>query len=199
MRYLAVVGLALFYAALVVRIHHVDRSSSGGWEIFGLIGGMLHLLILFIANSIETFAFLGFEFIAEDPALFWSFYYVTRVFFNAEILAWAIAILGFSLAGWFSGALPGWISVVGFVAALLGLVSGAHVATSELGSSWLVPVDTVAARFRLLWFLSSGVWLLRRGHKGFEPCQSKSAPGRVATIERINSNRQACAPMLTLG
>lgn len=165
MRYVAVVGLALFYSALVVRIQFVDRPGSGGWEILGLVGGMLHLFTLFIANSIETFLFLGFEFIAKSPELFWSFFYVARVLFNAEILAWAIAILGFSLAGWFSGGLPRWISIVGFVAAPLGLISGVLVATSMLGSSWLVPVDTLAAPFSLFWFLSSGAWLLWRGHK----------------------------------
>jgi len=165
MRFAAVAGLALFYSGLMARFRLRNRPNSGGWEYCGFTGGLLHISILFIANSIETFAFLGFHFLADNPELFWSVYYSTRVLFNAEILAWAIAILGFSLAGWFSGALPRWISILGFVASPLGLISGIFVAASMLGNSWISPVDAVAAPASLLWFLSTGFWLMWRGYK----------------------------------
>lgn len=99
MRYVAVAGLALFYCGLIVRFRLGNRSDSVGWEYFGFTGLLLHVCILFIANSIETFAFLDFDFLADNQELFWTVYYSTRVLFNAEIVAWAIAILGFSLAG----------------------------------------------------------------------------------------------------
>lgn len=162
LRYLAIACLAVFLGGIVARVRAAN-VSTGGWETVGLVGGLLLLANLLITNGIETFAFLDFELLSEEPDLFWLVFNVTRVLFTAEIVTWAILIFGFSMAGWVSCSLPKAISVIGIAAAACGLISATSVVAVMTSEGLIAVVDTVAVIASLVWFLSTGAWMLLRG------------------------------------
>ena len=163
MRYMAVACLGLFLGGVFARIRSGNGKSSAGWEYVGLVGGVLQLGNLFITNGLETFAFLDFKLLSEQPALFWLVFHVTRVLFTAEITTWAILIFGFSMAGWLSETIPRLIGALGFAAAGLGLLSGVFVGTVMTTGGWPEAVFGIAALCSLLWFVCMGTWMLWRG------------------------------------
>lgn len=163
MRYLAVVCLTVFLAAMFLRIQRANVHSSGGWEYVGFAGGLLHVTNLFITNGIETFAFLDFGLLSERPELFWLVFHSTRVLFNVEIVAWSILIFGFSLGGWNSMSIPRSISALGYIASFFALLSGVFVgATMTIDGLSALAVE-VAVLSSLAWFLCVGIFLVWRG------------------------------------
>ena len=161
MRYAAIACLALFLGGIFARTHAAE--NAGGWEYVGFVGGVLQLANLLITNGIETFAFLDFELQGEQPALFWLVFHMTRVLFNAEIVAWSILIFGFSLAGWISKTVPRSIATLGYVASAFGLLSGVFVGTVMTTGGWPAITFEIAALSSLLWFLLIGVLMVVRG------------------------------------
>jgi len=161
MRYVAIACLAVFLGGVFVRTH--VGTNAGGWEYVGLVGGVLQLANLLVTNGIETFAFLDFERLQEQSDLFWLLFNATRVLFNAEIVAWAILIFGFSHAGWISGRIPKLIAILGYAAAAAGLLSGMFVGTVMTTGGWPSVTFEFAALASLLWFLCMGVLMVLRG------------------------------------
>lgn len=133
-----------------------------GWGTFGLLGAATFVTNGLVTNGIEALAFLGDPILAAEPDLFWLVFRLTRVLFTAEVVIWSFLILGFSVAGWLTGGLPRWISVLGFLQVAAGVVSGVFV-RSVLAEGGAVPAADVAAVLGLLWFLSTGVDMLVRG------------------------------------
>ena len=164
MRYLAIGCLAVFLGGIMARIRS-SAVSSGGWEQVGFVGGLLLLSNLLITNGLETIAFLDFELLSENPELFWLVFNVTRVLFTAEIVTWAIMIFGFSIAGWNSQTFPKPIVVVGLAAACMAMVSGVFVSVLMTSGGWIGIVDGIAVVASLLWFLSTGIWMVWRGDR----------------------------------
>jgi hypothetical protein len=87
---------------------------------------------------------------------------LTRVLFTAEIVAWSILILGFSVAGWRSGTLPRWLTAIGLLQVVAGMLTGVFVVSvmSDGPATVIVEAASIAG---LVWFLSAGVYLLIRG------------------------------------
>lgn len=162
LRYMAIACLAVFLGGILARVRSAG-ASSGGWETVGLVGGLLLLANLLITNGIETFAFIDFELLSEEPDLFWLVFNLTRVLFTAEIVTWAILIFGFSMAGWLSGSLPKAISIIGFVATACGLISAALVVAVITSDGLIAAIDSIAVVASLMWFVSTGAWMLWRG------------------------------------
>jgi hypothetical protein len=162
MRYAAIACLAVFYAGLFARTR-CGGASTGGWEFVGLIGGALHLSNLLITNGLETFAFLDFNLLSGRPELFWLVFHATRVLFDAEIVAWAIVILGFSVAGWRSRALPRLIAALGFIAAPLGMASAFLVGSDATTGDWVAMTSDAATLTSLAWFVGAGATMVIRG------------------------------------
>lgn len=162
LRYVATAGIVLFLGGLYARITPLGGSSSSGWEIVGLIGGALHAASLLITNGLETFAFLDFELLSEQPELFWLVFHATRVLFTAEVTAWSVLLLGFSMAGWQTGRLPKLISVLGVAGAAACIVSALFIG-SVMANGWAAVVIEIATLAALFWFVTVGLFMLARG------------------------------------
>jgi len=80
-----------------------------------------------------------------------------------EIVAWAILIFGFSVAGWKSRTIPRALGVLGFFAAAFGLAAGSLAGAAMTTGGWPGIAFEVAALSSLAWFVSVGIWMLMRG------------------------------------
>ena len=155
--------LAVFYAGMFARTSVGRDAVAVGWGVVGLVGGAMHVTNVMMVNAIETFAFMPSAGLSDEQ--FWLLFDVTGVLFTAEIIAWAIAMFGFSMAGRRSRTLPLWLSALGFVSAAGGVAAGAGI-VSVLTEGPAVVALAVAALCGLAWFLASGVLLLIRGGDG---------------------------------
>lgn len=162
LKYLALVGLVLFAAGVYARTSRTGGALDGGWGVVGLLGTAIHVTNAMVANGIEVLAFYDFARLSEEPNLFWLLFYVVRVLFTAEIVAWGLVIFGFSMAGYQSVRLPRWITALGFVSAAACLISGVFI-VSVLTDGWATTVMNLAAMSGLAWFASVGVFMLLRG------------------------------------
>jgi hypothetical protein len=162
LKYLALVGLVLFSAAAYVRTSRADNGVGVGWGVVGLLGTAIHVTNALIANGIEVFAFYDFSLLSEEASLFWLLFHMVRVLFTAEIVAWGVFILGFSMAGFQSARLPRWITLLGIACSAACMLSGVFV-VSILKDGWAVTLMDVAALSGLAWFASTGVFMMLRG------------------------------------
>jgi hypothetical protein len=162
LRYIAFPCVLLFAVSLYVRTGWLHAERRSGWGLLGLLGAMLMVTNGVITNGLETFAFLGSELLSGQPDLFWLLFRVTRTLFTAEIVAWAVFILGFSLAGTLSGMLPRWLCVLGICSGFLGFLSSIFL-VSVLSDGWASGLIDIAATGSLLWFAATGVYLVVRG------------------------------------
>jgi hypothetical protein len=163
LKYLALVGLVLFAAGVYARTSRTGGGVlDGGWGVVGLLGTAIHVTNAMVANGIEVLAFYDFARLSEEPNLFWLLFYVVRVLFTAEIVAWGLVIFGFSMAGYQSARLPRWITALGFVSAAACMTSGVFI-VSVLTEGWATTIMNVAALSGLAWFASVGIFMLLRG------------------------------------
>lgn len=145
MRYIAIVCIIIFSAALYMKTS-CNNLLSKGWGIVGLLGSALMMSNLMIANGIEILAFFNFDRLSEQEELFWLLFNLTRILFTAEVVAWSILILGFSMAGWFSTSIPKWIFILGLISALLCFLSSIFI-INILNNSWallLIEIGSLA-------------------------------------------------------
>lgn len=161
LKYLALVGLIFFAAGM----HAKTGGNRGlaGWGTIGLLGTAVHVTNALVANGIEITAFYDFSRLSNDPALFWLLFHTVRTLFTAELVAWGLVIFGFSMAGLGSGTLPRWLSILGFGSSAACMLSGVFV-VSVLTDGWAVAPMDVASLSGLLWFASSGIYLLLKGN-----------------------------------
>lgn len=159
MRYVAIVCIIIFSAALYMKISR-NNTLSTGWGIVGLLGAALMMSNLMITNGIEILAFFNFDNLSEQEDLFWLLFNLTRVLFTAEIVAWSILILGFSMAGWFSNTIPKWIFILGLVGSLLCFLSAIFI-INILNGGWASILIEIGSLAGLLWFLCIGFYMLK--------------------------------------
>ena len=162
LRYVALAGLVLFAAGLYARTCRIRGVTTSGWGIVGLLGSAIHVTHAMVANGVEILAFYDFGRLSEDPKLFWLVFYAARVLFTAEIAAWALVIIGFSMAAFQSSTLPKWLTTLGFFSAAACMASGAFV-ISILTGGWAAMLMNLATLTGLAWFASVGVYMLLRG------------------------------------
>ncbi len=160
MRYIAIVCIIIFSAGLFVKTCRTRTSLSLGWGIVGLLGTALMMTNLMITNGIEILTFYDFNRLSGQKELFWLFFSLTRVLFSTEIIAWAILILGFSMAGWLSATIPKWLVVLGLFSALLCLLSAIFI-VNILNGGWATILG-VGSLTGLLWFVCVGFYMIRR-------------------------------------
>lgn len=159
-RYLAFLGLILYAAGLFTRTcAGVDRPRPVGWGIVGLLGAALWVANGVITNGVEILAFTGSDLVIERADTFWLLFRLTRVLFTAEIVLWAMTILGFTVAGWRSGTLPRWVGGLGGVSVAAGVATGCLVVSVVNGGQASIVAD-VASLTSLAWFLVTGVVML---------------------------------------
>jgi hypothetical protein len=131
----------------------------------GLLGAALHVANGIITNGIEVLAFMDFGRLSEDPKLFWLVFYLTRILFTGEIVAWGLMIGGFSAAGWQSSTLPRWLTILGFLSAIGSLACGVFI-VSILSDGRAVPLVEISSLGCLTWFRFTGVLMAARGAAG---------------------------------
>lgn len=161
LRYVAIVCIVVFSAGLFMKTRGTRSSSATGWGIVGLLGTALMMANLMITNGIEILAFRDFNSLFEQKELFWLLFNVTRVLFTAEIIAWAILILGFSMAGRISASIPKWLVKFGLLSASICLLSAVFI-VSVLSEGWALILIEVASLAGLVWFVCVGVYMLLR-------------------------------------
>jgi hypothetical protein len=161
MRYIAIVCIIIFSAGLFVKTCRTRTSLSLGWGIVGLLGTALMMTNLMITNGIEILAFYDFNRLSGQKELFWLLFSLTRVLFTTEIVAWAILILGFSMAGWLSATIPKWLAILGLFCAATCMLSAVFI-ISILTEGWASVLIEVGSLIGLLWFVCVGFYMLRR-------------------------------------
>jgi hypothetical protein len=82
--------------------------------------------------------------------------------FTGEVVAWSFVILGFSIAGWRSTTLPRWISTLGFLHVIAGMLSGVFI-VSVISEGRATAIAEVAALTGMAWFACTGIYMLLRG------------------------------------
>lgn len=161
-RYVAIVSIVLFGAGLFVKCSLTRPTHSLGWGIVGLIGTLMWVINLFIVNGIETMAFMKFDHLTENASSFWALYYLTRTLFNAEVVAWSVVWLGFSMAGLHSKTLPKWLVWTGLFSAANGLMVGIFI-VPVMNGEWPGIFVDLAALPGMIWFLSVATLMVWRG------------------------------------
>lgn len=161
-RYIAVVCIVLFAAGLFVRTCCIRSVATTGWGVVGLLGTTLMVVNLLIANGIETLAFMGFDRLSEQADIFWTLFHLTRVLFTAEVVAWGVISLGFSVAGLQSATLPKWIVGLGFLSAASCLLTGVFI-VSIMNDDWPGIFLAVGSLTGVVWFVSVSIHMLWRG------------------------------------
>lgn len=161
LRYVAIVCIVIFSAGLFIKTRGTRLSSATGWGVVGLLGTGLMMANLMITNGIEILAFCDFNSLSEQEELFWLFFNLTRVLFTAQIIAWAILILGFSMAGKFSSTIPKWLVKFGLLCASICFLSAVFV-VSVLSEGWASILIEFASLAGLIWFVCIGVYMLLR-------------------------------------
>lgn len=164
LRYVAIAGIVFMLSGLFVRTRSMSEDAHRGWQLIGLLGGTIWLANLTITNGIEMFAFLDFALLAEMPELFWLLFYLTRVLFAAEIVAWAIVIFGFSMAGRSDRTLPNWVTFPGFAISAIGFAASLFVVNC-LNEGPACVLDTIAGIGSLLWFVAASGFLAARANR----------------------------------
>jgi hypothetical protein len=162
LKYLALVSLVIFAAAVFTRTCLTRGVSGIGWGVIGLLGSAIHVTNALITNGIEAFAFYDFAKLSEEANLFWLLFYLVRVLFTAEIVAWGLTIFGFSMAGRQSSTLPWWITWLGFICAGACMFSGVFF-VSVLKGGWASVFMEIATLMGLAWFAAVGFLMLLRG------------------------------------
>ena len=66
LKYLALVGLVIFSAAVSARTCRTRGALIAGWGVVGLIGSAIHVTNAMIANGIEILAFYDFTRLSEE-------------------------------------------------------------------------------------------------------------------------------------
>lgn len=158
-RYLAIACIIIFSSALFIRTREKASTTSLGWGIVGLMGCILMMSNLMIANGIETLAFLNYNGLSEQEESFWLLFYVSRVLFTAEMIAWSILIFGFSMAGMYSNTIPKGLVILGTVSAVACLTSSLFV-VNIMNGGWAEIIIEVASLTGLLWFIGMGFYIL---------------------------------------
>jgi hypothetical protein len=177
-RYVALLCLAVFAAALFTRTCCLRSVRPVGWGVVGLIGTVLMLANLLITNGIETFVFLDADLVAVNAEVFWALLNTTRVLFTAEVVTWAAFIGGFSAAGWLSATMPRWLCALGIVPTTCGILSGVLI-VPILNDGGAIPLIDTASISGLIWFLCAGVYLLIRGGTVSHGAHRTGQPRRV--------------------
>lgn len=159
-RYVAFACLVLFAASLFSRSAAEHSGLPNGWAVVGLLGTAMWVTNGIVANGIEMLAFINHEAVSDQQELFWLLFYLTRVLFTAEIATWSITIFGFSMAGRASHTMSDWLSVLGFFAALTGLLASVFV-VSVITGGWATVLADIATLSSLAWFLCVGIAMVR--------------------------------------
>jgi hypothetical protein len=162
MRYIAIVSIVVFAAAMFARTCCLRSVRPISWGVVGLLGAMLMLTNLMVTNGVETFIFLDDSLVSSNTDIFWALFNTTRVLFTAEVMTWGVFIGGFSVAAWQSATLPKWLIVLGVVSALFSILSGVFIVLI-LTDGWATILIEIASLSGLAWFLCAGVYLLIRG------------------------------------
>lgn len=160
-RYLAFTCIVLYVGGLFTKTCSNQKPTTLGWGIIGILGTALFVTNGIITNGIELYAIHGLKFsTTTDPFL--QLFHLTRVLFTAELVLWSILILGFSMAGFYSRTLPRWISILGFINVIAGLLTGIFIVV-VIKEGWASIFADLASLSGLVWFTCTGVFMIIRG------------------------------------
>jgi hypothetical protein len=164
-------GSALRYAAqfllifLAVGLYRLVRGSEDGphrsWALVGLLGAVWIAATGSVANAMEVVAVWQADALADQTQLAAAVWGMNIAAFIALLVPWATFILGFSMAGRASGALPAWMFGLGLLITTTGLI-GATGSRSVMGGGFAEPVAITAFSLSGLWVLVSSILMLRR-------------------------------------
>ena len=164
LRYIAFSCATLFSAGLFIKIYRNSKTSSYGWEILALLGTAIAVTSGMMTNGIETLSYLNIDLLKRNQDLFWLLRSITGTLFTAEFVPWSLVILGFSVAGFQSSALPKWLVIPGFLIAASGILVGLFI-SNILTGGWASIFLTITSIGIMAWNLCAGILMILDGWK----------------------------------
>jgi hypothetical protein len=152
----------LFWAAgLYPFTRRSATPATNAWGFLGLAGAAAAATTATIANGVETAIFLNYGGVSEQRDVFRLLWGLTGVLYVVPQVGTAAMSAGFSLAGWWSGALPRWLVALGLIVAAACLLTCVGIVSTMTGG-WADKVQIVAVVLTLLWLLCTSVLMVRR-------------------------------------
>jgi hypothetical protein len=107
----------------------------------------------FPANAAATIALWRLPVLGDQPELLMMLWSMSVVWFFGAVMLWGIGVGGFSVAGWRSGHMPRWLSVLGMLVGVVGVVGG-------IGVNFLLRHELLAGALLSTFGLLLPVWLV---------------------------------------
>lgn len=161
LRNLMFFSLLCWAAGLYTFTRRSATHVTNGWGVLGLLGAAAAAIVTTIANSVETAIFLNYGGVSEQRDMFVLLWGLTRALYVVPQVGTAAYAAGFSLAGWWSGALPRWLVALGLIVAAACLITCVGVVSAMTGG-WADKVQIVAVLLTLVWLLCTSVLMVRR-------------------------------------
>jgi len=162
LRFVVFAIFPLYVVGLFLRIRSRGVPAANGWGIVGLVAATMLGTAGFVTNTLETFTFLDDPLVSGNPDLFWLLFWITRFLFTAVVLFWGMVLVGFSVGGLRSGALPRWLAGAGVAVGALDVVHSVFL-VSVMTGGWATALTPVVGLSSVAWFGTSGVFLMLRG------------------------------------
>lgn len=171
----SIVLAVIFLVGLFGLLRARERDGEDLWSFVGLIGGVLSLAAVAVAASAVTALVVRVDELSAGAAeLLWDLGQGASSF---EVLAFAIALVGFSAAIYRTRAMSPWVAYAGFVGAVLALIAGlVPVRTAE--QSGIGVAAFIALLIFELWTLVVSVLMVRAGSARRERAVTRPAAAR---------------------
>lgn len=155
--YLPLFGL--FFAG----VYSMLRSSRNeGWSVVGLIGSSVVVTVAAIGSATAAVMFWRADLLVDELQLTLAIWSINHAIFLVLAVGYALAFVGFGIAGRRNGLVPRWTAVVGYTCAITGTVSTLFIAET-LDVGWSEPFEFLTFLLALVWFTAMSVVLIRRG------------------------------------
>jgi hypothetical protein len=138
LRYLAQASLLIFGVGLYRHVIGPSDGADRAWAMVGVLATVWIPAIGIIAQSLEGVAVWQAAALADQRQFALVLWGLSVFLWNATLVPFSAMILGFSLAGRASGALPRWLVVLGIAAAASGFAA-AFTAAARAGAGSDIP------------------------------------------------------------
>jgi hypothetical protein len=171
LRYVVYFLLLIFAVGLYDWVARRHGAVATGWGMVGVLAAAATGAIGTVANGALTIGLWRMPSLADEPQAFTVIWGLSSVLFNTVMWAWALMLIGFSLAGWYSEVMGRWLSVLGVFGGIAALLTAAGVG-SVLNGGWMTGPWSVSLAVFPVWVLATSVRMLRRGRDAAETRKS---------------------------
>ena len=162
LRYLAQFIMILFAVGIYLWIKEYNDHTTNPWAMVGILGNVAVLPVGIVSNGIETITLWRIDTLLDNQEFFkmlWDFNSV--VFSIGVLIPWGISIVGYSIGGRISGAIPMWLTIIGLIFGAAALIS-ALLVFKVLHYGWVMSLVYAAFMLLLFWQLCVFILMVRR-------------------------------------